>query len=139
MALEKLFHVVLDNARCKMYDLHMDTESELAQEANRLRPDSTRYACAFRKCSSAFVDELADLNRCEKCDQRVCESHSRKRSCYNVCETCDTSERAALAVLMPDEIMELADKIRNKQVTAEEVVLKLEALKLNAEEIEGQQ
>ena len=136
----KLFHVVLDNRKRKMYDLHMDTENELAESAYRDRFGETRirYACAIEKCDSALVDEVTDLNLCEKCRRRVCDGHNRKRSVYGVCETCDKSERGALAVLLTDELTDLAGKIQARLLTAEDVILKLEAMVLNVEEIEGQ-
>lgn len=96
----------------------------------------TQYACAMPDCTSAPVDELADLERCERCQKRICEGHARKRLIHVLCSgCCDLIERVLLEMLAP-HLSDLAEKIRLRAVTAEDVVLKLGTLMQEACQIE---
>lgn len=119
----------------------MDTENELAADAYhetmaRLHPQAIEYQCAILGCR-VTVEDIEDFNHCENCSKRICEGHSRKRSVYWMCFDCDRAERDKLAALLPERLMDAAEKIRERKLNAEEAQHELFGLYELAGEIEG--
>jgi hypothetical protein len=114
----------------------MDTELELKQDASA--PDRRPlYACSVSLCTSATVDDVSDLKRCERCDVRLCDSHAIERLTYVLCPADDRAEKVRLESLLP-HLDKLIERLRNHSVGADEAEGILAALSLEASAIEGE-
>lgn len=111
------------------------SESELTMDsAAPERP--LKYACPIAGCISPLVDDIGDLQRCEKCDRRVCEVHGVRGIVVWLCSECDRAEKVKLESFLPG-LDALIDRIRDHKITAEEVEVGFATYALEAAEIQG--
>ena len=115
------------------------TESELAQDAATVER-TPQYVCPLKNCTSAGVDDVSEMIRCEKCDRYVCDSHAvRQSECigFFICTDCDRAERFRMESLLR-YLDPLIDAIRNHIIQACDVEGKLAAMALDVAEMRGQ-